>query len=128
MLEPVDGGIPLPPGDFLLYHWSPSVNGPSIRDRGLRIRQEPTERRGGIRYPYVAFGLDPVSAWEMSGDAFGNFSRPENWDLWAVRAGATRGFEVIPTDDGEAREARVYHSIPARHVRYVATRNTGCMP
>lgn len=126
MPEPVDSGIPLPPGDFLLYHWSPQVNGPSIRDRGLRIRQKPVEARGAIRYPYVAFGLDPISAWEMSGDAFGNFAHWENWDLWAVRASAAGGFEVIPTDDGEAREARVYHSIPARHVRYVATRNTGC--
>lgn len=125
MPEAVDSGFPLPPGDFLLYHWSPSVNGPSIRDRGLRIRQAPAERRDGIRYPYVAFGFDPIDAWEMSGEAFGNFAHPEDWDLWAVRASAARGFEIIPTDDGDAREARVYHSIAARHVLYVASRDTG---
>lgn len=121
MPEPVDGGIPLPPGDFLLYHWSPARNRDGITARGLRIRQKPVEARGAIRYPYVAFGFDAVAAWEMSGEPFGVVAW-ETWDLWAVRASAARGFEVIPTDDGEAREARVYHSIPARCVQYVASR------
>lgn len=112
--------VPLPPGDFLAYHWGPSSRRSSIRERGLRIRQESVAAPGAIRYPYVAFALDPLDAWEMSGGAFGD--EVLSWDLWAVRASDMRGFEVIPTDDGEARELRVYHSIPARHVTYVATR------
>jgi hypothetical protein len=112
--------IPLPRGDFLVYHWSPSARRFSILERGLRIRQESSAAPGLVRYPYVAFALDPIDAWEMSGQAFGE--EVISWDLWAVRASALGGFEIIPTDDGEVRELRSYRSIPARRVTYIATR------
>jgi hypothetical protein len=112
--------IPLPPGDFLVYHWSPSERRSSIEERGLRIRQESVSAPGQVRYPYVAFALDPLDAWEMSGHFFG--AEILSWDLWGVRASRLAGFEVIPMDDGGVRELRSYRSIPARHVTYIATR------
>ncbi|MBO9555597.1 hypothetical protein [Cellulomonas sp.] len=57
----------------------------------------------------------------------GTFVLPdvEAWDLWGVYAGDLRsGFEVIPYDDTSPREVRVYRSIPARAVHYLASRAT----
>ena len=113
-------GYPVDP-DTLAYHWSPTARRESIKTTGLRIRQ--LSVHAPIRYPLVCLTLDPLTAWAASG---GTFITDENsWDLWAVYAGELGGFEVIPNDDRTIRELRVYKSIPARHVAYVATRTQG---
>lgn len=118
MSDPADH---LPPGDFLVYHWSPRNRRESIEQHGLRIRQDSSSAPSLVRYPYVAFAINPLEAWDMSGVPFADRSR--TWDLWGVLASALGGFEIIPTDDGDVREMRTYRSIPARHVRYIATRS-----
>ena len=105
--------------DALAYHWSPSSRRKSIQAHGLRIRQ--ASAHAPIRYPMICLCLDPLDAWSMSGGTF--LTDEPAWDLWAVYAGDLRhGFEVIPTDDRRIRELRVYRSIPAAAVRYIATR------
>lgn len=108
------------PDEFMAYHWAPTSRRDSILAGGLRIRQE--SHSAPIRYPYVAFALDPVMAWGMSGDSFPDVKGP--WDLWGVWSGyGLNAYEVIPTDDNKPRELRTYRSVPARHVRYIATRD-----
>lgn len=103
-----------------LYHWSPRANRDSITAGGLRIRQA-SPQGPQFRLPYVAFGMDPVGAWQMSGHAFGAAAR--SWDLWQVAFGDLRGLcEVIPFDDLSPREVRCYRSVRASVVEYVATR------
>ena len=100
-----------------LFHWSPREVRDSITASGLRIRQ-PSPQGESFRMPYVAFGLDPMAAWSMSGQAF-RVSR--TWDLWMAHYGNLRGVcEVIPYDDQSPREVRCYRSV--RQVQYVATR------
>lgn len=125
-VEPVkDGtairGYPID-SDTMLYHWAPADRRESITARGLRTRQ--LSAHAPIRYPMVCLGTDPCLAWQMSG---GTFDLPDvpGWDLWGVYGGDIRaGFEVIPYDDGTPREVRVYRSIPARAVHYLASRDT----
>jgi hypothetical protein len=110
-------GYPL--GECLVYHWSPTSRRESILARGLRIRSVSTH--SPVRYPFVCFSPSPLWAWDMSA---GTFETAEvSWDLWAVwTTDLAHGFEVIPWDDGTPREVRTYRSVPARVVRYVATR------
>jgi len=111
-------GFPIP-DDALAYHWSPTSHRESVTARGLRIRQ--ASSHAPIRYPMICLCLDPLSAWSMSGGTFVTDER--YWDLWAVRISDLRhGVEVIPNDDRTIRELRTYRSIPAKAVRYVATR------
>lgn len=105
-------------GDTLTYHWSPTSRRELITAHGLRIRQP--SAHAPIRYPMICLSLDPISAWDMSGGTF--ITDEPAWDLWAVWAGDLGGFEVIPNDRRGIRELRYYRSIPARYVRYVATR------
>jgi len=106
----------------LLWHWSPTANRESIETSGLRIRQ-PSPQGVAIRGPYVAFGLDPLGAWQMSGEPFARAAR--SWDLWMVRYGDLRGLcEVIPYDDLSPREVRCYRSVRPAAVDYVATRRS----
>ena len=117
-------GYPIDP-DTPAYHWSPTTRRESIKATGLRIRQP--SAHAPIRYPMVCLTLDPMTAWLMSGGTF-IVDGGGSWDLWAVYAGDLGGFEVIPNDDRTIRELRVYRSIPARHVQYVATRLGGEKP
>lgn len=110
-------GYPIDP-DTLTYHWSPTDRRESITATGLRVRQPSVH--APIRYPMVCLTLNPLTAWAMSAGSF--ITDTTSWDLWAVYAGDLGGFEVIPNDDRTIREVRVYRSIPARHVQYVATR------
>lgn len=106
----------------MVYHWSPSDRQQSILEGGLRIRSK--SAHAPIRFPFVAFGTNPLDSWRMSG---GTFVLPEieSWDLWGVYAGDIKaGFEVIPYDDNSIREIRTYRSIPAKYVRYIATRKS----
>lgn len=104
----------------MVYHWSPSDRRGAITEHGLRIRSR--SPHSPVRYPMVCLSPDPVDAWEMSGGTF-LVDGVDSWDLWGVRAGDLRhGFEVIPYDDGTIRELRVYRSIPARVLHYVASR------
>lgn len=106
--------------DTPLYHWSPTDRRESIQQRGLRTRQ-PSPQGGQFRLPFVALGLDPIGAWQMSAGSFGN---PESsWDLWMTRVGTFRSgalYEVLPYDDGTPKEVRHYGMV--RDVVYVATR------
>lgn len=112
-------GYPLE--DVLAYHWSPTSRRASIEAGGLRIRQP--SAHAPIRYPMVCLALNPVWAWDMSAGTF--VVDEPSWDLWAVWTSDLRhGFEVIPWDDGTPKELRVYRSIPAAAVRYLATRDS----
>jgi hypothetical protein len=110
------------PDDTIAYHWSPTSRRGSITIHGLRTRQ--ASAHAPIRYPMICFCLDPLDAWEMSGGTF--ITNEPDWDLWAVRVKNLRpGVEVIPYDDRTIRELRCYRTVPARYVRYLATRGAG---
>ena len=100
-----------------LYHWSPSTRRKGIGRYGLVPGKRSVCKNW--RPPYVAYALDPESAWQMSGDIHPEI--PE-WDLWMTHTGAVDAFEVIPHDDGEIREVRVYEPIPGRELFYVGQR------
>ena len=109
--------IPDPIEDAWLYHWSPATRHKGISRYGLVAGKKSV--CGVWRPPYVAFGLNPMNAWEMSGAI-----HPEvaEWDLWSVHTDSLTGWEVIPFDNGEPREVRVYEPVPARELFYVGVR------
>ena len=100
-----------------LYHWSPSKRRKGIGRYGLVPGKKSV--CGAWRPPYVAYALDPLSAWQMSGEIHPEI--PE-WDLWAVHSGAFRGVETILYDDRSIREVRVYEPAPGRELFFVGTR------
>jgi len=111
--------------DATAYHWAPTSRHESIAARGLRIRQ--ASAHAPIRYPMICLCLDALDAWAMSGETF--VTDEPAWDLWAVRVRDLRhGVEVIPYDDRTIRELRVYRSIAARYVRFVASRPSPTPP
>lgn len=109
--------LPEPMGDSWLYHWSPVTRHKGISRYGIVPGKRSVCKVW--RPPYVAFGLDPLSAWQMSGAIHPEI--PE-WDLWAVHTEILEGFEMIPYDDGSPREIRVYDPIPGRDLFYVGAR------
>lgn len=109
--EPFSGGW--------LYHWSPSTRRKSIGRYGLVPGKKSVCKAWNP--PYVAFALNPVNAWQMSGEIHPEI---EQWDLWAVHSGDLEGsLELIPFDDGETREVRVYTKTPGRHLFFVGSRD-----
>lgn len=103
--------------DFSLYHWSPSTRRNGIGRYGLVSGKRSV--CGKWRPPYVAFGLDPHAAWQMSGEIHPEI--PE-WDLWMTHSEELDGFEVLPYDDMTPKEIRVYHRIPGAALFFVGTR------
>lgn len=109
----------LPAGESLvLFHWSPTVRRKSIQRFGLEPGHWDTERLW--KPPYVAYALDPLLAWRLSG--WFRHKPGTSWDLWQTHTDHVRGFEVVPFDDGSPKEIRVYQRIYKRHVTYLASR------
>lgn len=103
--------------NFALYHWSPAERRKQIVKYGLRPGSVSSDRLW--RPPYVCFADSPYRAWLLIGRY-----RPEirDWDLWHTSSGDLDGYEVIPSDDGEPREYRVYHRVFKRHLWMVGSR------
>lgn len=103
----------------LLYHWAPSQRRRSIGRYGL-VPGKPSVSIRGFRPPFVCFGLNPESAWQMSGDI-----HPEvpGWDLWMTSTDDLSDvFEVLPYDDGSPKEVRAYDKTPGAGLWFVGTR------
>jgi hypothetical protein len=102
---------------FALYHWAPSGRRGQINRYGLRPGCLSSDRLW--HPPYVCLADSPSLAWGL----IGRF-RPQikEWDLWHTSSGAVAPYEVIPWDDGDPREYRVYHRIFKRDLWMVGTR------
>lgn len=102
---------------FALYHWAPATRRKQINRYGLRPGSLSSCRQW--KPPYVCLADSPLLAWNL----VGRF-RPliREWDLWWTSSDAVGDYEVIPTDDGDVREYRVYHRIFKRDLWLVGTR------
>lgn len=72
--------------------------------------------------PFVCFADSPSLAWSLSGGLHKGLY--PSWDLWMVWASYLDGYEILPFDNGDPKEYRVYHRIYKRHVWYVGTRES----
>ena len=102
---------------FPLYHWSPTPRRTSIRRRGMVPSSRSVD--GLWKPPYICFADSPALAWALSGRIHPEI--PE-WDLWMTWSSVPNGYEVLPFDDGQPKEYRVYHRIYKRNLWYVGTR------
>lgn len=102
---------------FALYHWAPRERRKSIERRGLEPGHWSPDRLW--KPPCICLANGPKMAWLLCGRY-----RPgiREWDLWWVSSLDLEGYEIIPSDDGEPREYRVYHRIYKRHLWMVGTR------
>lgn len=121
--------VPYEPDDepFAMFHWSPSERRASITKLGLVPGRISTCRQW--RPPYVAFALDPLMAWQLSGGQRNREPQYPFWDLWQVWSHIPNGIETITdtyVDMGRpyVKELRVYERIFKRDVWHVATRCT----
>lgn len=103
--------------DFALYHWSPTARRKQIIRYGLRPGSVSSCRLW--KPPYVCFADSPLRAWSL----IGRF-RPEieHWDLWWTTSAAVSGYEIIPYDNNEPKEYRVYERVFKRDLWLVGSR------
>jgi len=106
------------PEDFMLFHWAPAERRKSILKRGLRIGRMSTDRVW--KAPYVAFAHTPQLAWRLSANREVLKGEYPLWDLWGWWAKG--GFEMIPFDDGDPREYRIYHDISIKKLWFIGSR------
>ncbi|MBU8830843.1 hypothetical protein [Mycolicibacterium goodii] len=102
---------------FALYHWAPTARRGQINRYGLRPGSLSSDRLW--KPPYICLADGPLQAWRL----IGRF-RPliHEWDLWWTTSTAVAGYEVIPDDNGDVREYRVYERIFKRDLWMVGTR------
>jgi hypothetical protein len=104
-------------GDFALYHWAPASRRKQILRYGLRPMSVSSCRQW--KPPYVCLADGPRMAWDLIGRY-----RPfiQEWDLWWTASDLAAPMEMIPADNGDPREYRVYHRIYKRDIWFVGTR------
>jgi hypothetical protein len=107
----------------VLYHWSPVDRRDSIRKEGLVPFSEPTVQSGHLFFPYICLGASASCAWAYSGD-MDWVSEIEIWDLWQVVLGENDEVRFRPTYGNRLEEIKVYNTIPADRVWFVATRES----
>lgn len=102
---------------FALYHWAPTTRRKQITRYGLRPGSLSSDQLW--KPPYVCLAEGPLLAWQLIGRY-----RPliHEWDLWWTTSDAAAPMEMIPSDDGQPREYRVYHRIYKRDLWLVGTR------
>lgn len=103
----------------ILYHWSPTERYSSIKHDGLVPGKLSTDRLW--RPPVICLSSDPWAAWWLSGKTSRGQATHE-WDLWLVYTHEIMGWEIIPYDDGEPREYRVYERIYKRNIHFLGRR------
>jgi len=112
-----------PEPDLCFYHWSPTARRKQIIRYGFRPGSISLDR--DWHPPHTCFSDEPVLAWVLSGRLHPEITE---WDLWMVFAYDCEHFEAILDtfkDSGRhyVKEYRVYHPIPKRYVRYIASRS-----
>lgn len=106
----------------VLYHWSPRENRTSILQVGLLVMRGP-ETNVSAPFPWICLSSRPSRAWSLSGGMRDARDLSEEiWDLWEVRIPDGAEFHPHPRWGGEINEFRVFSSIPADHVWWVAER------
>ncbi len=116
---------PVPELDLIIYHWSPTINRPSINRLGLVTHRRTLQ--GLWRPPFVSFSDDPYLAWILSGKMWPDI---KEWDLWYCHVPSQTSFdhyEVITDtypDTGRhfIKEYRIYTRVYKRDLTYLATR------
>lgn len=102
-----------------LYHWSPAQRFDEIYQAGLRPHAEPTVASGSLAY--ICLSPDPSTAWSLSG-AMEWVSEVDEWDLWLVRLAKGDHVCVRPEFGPAIEEIKVYGSLPADRLWWVARR------
>jgi hypothetical protein len=104
---------------FLLYHWAPASRRKGITHSGLVPGMWSSDRLW--RPPYVCLAHSPSLAWGLSGGTFRG-KQVKWWDLWMVWSSDLPGYEIVPYDNGDPKEYRVYERIYKRFIWYVGSR------
>ena len=105
--------------DVALFHWSPRDRRDAIKEQGLRTKQASVD--GLWRPPFTCWSDSPSLAWALSGAIHPEIPEGDRWLSWSSRV---RKLEMIPFDDGQPREYRVYHNLAPSKFWYVATRKS----
>jgi hypothetical protein len=104
-----------------LYHWSPTDCREEILRVGIQIFSEPVTHSGDHLWPYFCFSPTPSSAWSLSGDTSW-MGECESWDLWQFRVGDQDDVRIRSNFGPVIEEVKIYNSIPADRLWYIATR------
>jgi len=102
-----------------LYHWVPADRAEAIALEGLRPGQPSTVASEPL--PHICLGLDPQSAWAISGAV--GWHDVAVWDLWLVRLADDDPVTVRPEFGPRIREVTVAGLIPPERVWRVGRRD-----
>lgn len=105
-----------------LYHWSPVDRFDEVYREGLRPHARPTVATT-TSLCYVCLSPTPSGAWSLSGDMEW-VSDVDEWDLWQVRLADGDDVRVRPDFGPVIQEIKVYGSIPADRIWWVARRGS----
>lgn len=110
----------------MLYHWAPTERRVEIIQKGLRTYSKPTVQSGRLRWPYICCGFTPSGAWGLSGDFMRDRETQDpidEWDLWQVTLPEMAHWEIRNDFGPKMQEIKVFTSVPADHVWWVAQRS-----
>lgn len=116
----------------MLYHWTPTERRRDIQQNGLKVYSKPVVHSDKtLRSPYICLGFTPSGAWGLSGDFYNDMLRNvadpvETWDLWQVTIPDMAEVRIRSEFGPTVQEVKVYTSIPASEMWYVATRFAPC--
>lgn len=102
-----------------LYHWSPADRHNAIRREGLQVGCSPTV--ASVTQPHVCLGVDPASAWRISG-AMPFMADVDEWDLWQVRLCDDDEVYPGPTFGARLQEVNVRNAISPERLWWVGRR------
>jgi hypothetical protein len=113
--------------DWLVYyHWSPADRAKSIFLNGLVPGSKPA---GSAQHPavtdsrpVVCLASTPEEGWSLSGGCDYDDLPEGDWILWQVYVDPAQERHERTLWGRPAVEVRVFETIPAKHVRYVAHR------
>lgn len=113
----------------MLYHWAPADRYEDIVREGLKTYSKPTVTTGRLRWPYICCGFTPSGAWSLSGDFMRDRDKLdpiEEWDLYQITLPEMAEWHMRAEFGPKMQEIKIFTSIPADHIWWVARREEPC--